>query len=125
MRLIDFGLVVAALSAGPAAPAQQGEAQLRIVTSTTDLADLVPYVETTYAVGGGFDFLHGGDARQAIAHIPRDWDYVVDDERRMVGIITHDDVMDVVVPRVPRPCSGSTARRSHESADFRPVLVPP
>jgi hypothetical protein len=50
----------------------------------TELADLVPYVETTYAIGGSldFDFLHGGDARQAIAHIPRDWDYVVDDARR-------------------------------------------
>jgi hypothetical protein len=41
-------------------------------------------VETTYAVGGSvdFDFVHGGDARRAIAHIPRDWDYVVDDARR-------------------------------------------
>jgi hypothetical protein len=50
----------------------------------TELADLVPHVETAYAVGGSvdFDFVHGGDARQAIAHIPRDWDYVVDDARR-------------------------------------------
>src|SRR5262245_34866215 len=33
-------------------------------------------------------------------------------------------VTELVAPRVPRPCSGRTSRRSHESASLRPVLVP-
>jgi hypothetical protein len=48
----------------------------------TELADLAPHVAATHAVGDGFDFVHGGDAPRAIAHIPREWDYVVDDARR-------------------------------------------
>jgi hypothetical protein len=48
----------------------------------TELANLVPYVETAYAVGDGFDFVEGGDAWRAIGHIPREWDWVVDDARR-------------------------------------------
>jgi hypothetical protein len=48
----------------------------------TELANLVPYVETAYPVGDGFDFVEGGDAWRAIAHIPRQWDWVVDDARR-------------------------------------------
>ncbi len=51
-------------------------------SAPTELASLVRYVETAYAVGGCLDFLHGGDARRAIAHIPREWDWVVDDARR-------------------------------------------
>jgi hypothetical protein len=51
-------------------------------SAPTELASLVPYVERVHAIGGGFDFVRGGDARQAIAHIPRDWDYLVDDARR-------------------------------------------
>jgi hypothetical protein len=51
-------------------------------SAPTELAGLVPYVEAAYAVGAGLDFLHGGDARQALAHIPREWDWVVDDARR-------------------------------------------
>jgi hypothetical protein len=51
-------------------------------SAPTELASLVPYVERVHAIGGGFDFVRGGDARRAIAHIPRDWDYVVDDARR-------------------------------------------
>lgn len=53
--------------------------------SPTELAGLVPYVEATYAVGPPFDFVEGGDATAAIAPIPRDWDYVVDDPRHDNG----------------------------------------
>jgi hypothetical protein len=51
-------------------------------SSPTELAELVPQVEAVYAVGGCLDFVDGGDARRAIAHIPREWDWVVDDARR-------------------------------------------
>ena len=50
--------------------------------SPTELASLVPYVEACYPVGDSLDFLRGGDARRAIAHVPREWDWVVDDARR-------------------------------------------
>jgi hypothetical protein len=48
----------------------------------TELAGLVSYLDATYTVGEPFDIVRGGDAGQAIAHIPRDWTYVVDETRR-------------------------------------------
>ena len=35
------------------------------------------------------------------------------------------EVIELVAPRVPWPCSGTAALNAHESANLRPVLVPP